>query len=252
MRVNAKTYPSYDTLNLPLKELRLPIHSDLKKQLDTELKSESDVESFLKGIKDIYGQVKHRYFITKPFEEAVAKSFPKIRFNYLKYDKPDAGVFFFDYGFTLYLINPPDKKIKASFFSFSKTALISFASIDLNGDDVTGMSASESEDEVANLSATTMALYYFINECEIDEVVVQPGKKHGKAGSPDNLMNETDQKITILDCKWFTNIIRDTPFLVNGHFRWQPCGPGRTKRKLIWISEFQKEGYHTHAKKQTE
>ncbi len=246
MRLNEKTYPAYNALKHSLEELKLPTHSNILKTIQ----SKGIEYDFLKGVKDVYNQVKHRYYITKPFEDAVVKAFPKIRFNYLKYDKPDAGIIFNESGFTLYLVNPPDKKIKSICYGFLKTSLM-VVSIVGPDDTVTGMCASNenSQDDINNFAAQTLAIYYFINECEIEEVIVPAGEKHGKAGSTQNLLNETKEDVTILDCKWFTDIIRDTPFLVNGHFRWQPVGPGRTKRKLIWISEFQKDGYHLHAKK---
>lgn len=47
------------------------------------------------------------------------------------------------------------------------------------------------------------------------------------------------------DSKWYTEISNDESFKVSGHFRLQPYGDG-TKR-LIWINEFTKNGYHRKA-----
>lgn len=47
------------------------------------------------------------------------------------------------------------------------------------------------------------------------------------------------------DSKWYTEISNDESFQVSGHFRLQPYGDG-TKR-LIWINEFTKNGYHRKA-----
>jgi hypothetical protein len=52
-----------------------------------------------------------------------------------------------------------------------------------------------------------------------------------------------------LDCKWFTDIIREAPFRVKGHLRWQFFGEKKAKRKLIWIDEFEKSGYKRSATK---
>lgn len=49
--------------------------------------------------------------------------------------------------------------------------------------------------------------------------------------------------VHIIDAHWFTTIVRTDPFLVKGHFRKQPFGPGRTQYKIRWISAFQKNGY---------
>lgn len=47
------------------------------------------------------------------------------------------------------------------------------------------------------------------------------------------------------DRKWYTEISNDESFQVSGHFRLQPYGDG--SRKLIWINEFTKNGYHRKA-----
>lgn len=60
--------------------------------------------------------------------------------------------------------------------------------------------------------------------------------------------NQTKTDITVLDCRWFTNIVRTEGFAVSGHFRLQPHGESRAQRKLIWIDEFQKNGYTHQAK----
>jgi len=47
------------------------------------------------------------------------------------------------------------------------------------------------------------------------------------------------------DSKWYTEISNDESFQVSGHFRLQPYGDGT--RRLIWINEFTKHGYHRKA-----
>lgn len=47
------------------------------------------------------------------------------------------------------------------------------------------------------------------------------------------------------DSKWYTEIANENSFQVSGHFRLQPYGDGT--RKLIWINEFTKNGYHRKA-----
>ncbi len=49
----------------------------------------------------------------------------------------------------------------------------------------------------------------------------------------------------LFDSKWYTEISNDESFQVSGHFRLQPYGDGT--RKLIWINEFTKNGYHRKA-----
>lgn len=49
----------------------------------------------------------------------------------------------------------------------------------------------------------------------------------------------------MFDSKWYTEISNDESFQVSGHFRLQPYGDG--SRRLIWINEFTKNGYHRKA-----
>lgn len=49
----------------------------------------------------------------------------------------------------------------------------------------------------------------------------------------------------IFDSKWFTEVCNNNEFVVSGHFRLQPYGDG--SRRLIWINEFKKNGYHRKA-----
>lgn len=64
-----------------------------------------------------------------------------------------------------------------------------------------------------------------------------------------NYVNSTKLNISLLDSKWFTTLVKSDAFKVRGHFRLQPCGEGMKDRKLIWINDFQKEGYTAPAKK---
>jgi hypothetical protein len=57
-------------------------------------------------------------------------------------------------------------------------------------------------------------------------------------------MNNTSSKdITIVKANWNTISIRTDGFSVKAHFRLQPCGEGRTDRKLVFIDQFNKNGY---------
>lgn len=58
--------------------------------------------------------------------------------------------------------------------------------------------------------------------------------------------NNSKFNITFCDSLWKQRINVDG-FKVRGHFRLQPIGEGRQKRKLIWIEEFEKYGYNRRA-----
>jgi len=53
-----------------------------------------------------------------------------------------------------------------------------------------------------------------------------------------------------LDSKWFTTLVKSDAFHVRGHFRLQPKKKdGEWTKELIWINDFQKEGYTAPARR---
>lgn len=95
-----------------------------------------------------------------------------------------------------------------------------------------------------------LTLVLFLKYCELDTKIVKPGKT--ERHTDNKYENETGHKIEILDSTWFTTIIRSEGFMVGddtgGFFRLQPCGPGLSQRKLIWVLPFEKKGYTRTAK----
>jgi hypothetical protein len=82
------------------------------------------------------------------------------------------------------------------------------------------------------------------------ETVLLKGKKKNKVViNKEKYLSNDPLPIEIIDSKYFRNIIRTNGFKVQGHFRMQPYGPNRSKRRLIWINEFEKQGYSIKAKK---
>lgn len=81
-------------------------------------------------------------------------------------------------------------------------------------------------------------------ELETKEIKANSGGHHVGI----KYVNETKSNITILDSTWFTTIVRSEGFKVRGHFRFQPYGSGLSKKKLIWIADFEKDGYTRTAK----
>lgn len=84
-------------------------------------------------------------------------------------------------------------------------------------------------------------------EVETKEIGGKDNPKKAKVGA-EKYLNETDTTVNILDCNWFTTIVRSKGFGVKGHFRMQPCGEGMRQRKLIYIEDFVKQGYSRKAK----
>ncbi len=87
----------------------------------------------------------------------------------------------------------------------------------------------------------------------VDIEVVEPLKKKVSSVSKEKTVNDTGIDVTLLDSRWFRSIIRTEGFSVRGHFRLQPYkdGDGLWTRKLIYINEYEKHGYHRRALKDT-
>lgn len=89
-------------------------------------------------------------------------------------------------------------------------------------------------------------LILFMKYCDLETKIVKAGKKENHIGT--KYVNDTRNNIEILDSTWFTTIVRGDGFHVRGHFRMQPYGPNLSQRKLIWIADFDKDGYTRKAK----
>jgi hypothetical protein len=82
---------------------------------------------------------------------------------------------------------------------------------------------------------------FFIEHAEVETIHLN--KQSGISHLNIKYQNATKKNVKIFDSKWIRTIVMGESFNVRGHFRMQPCGDARGKRKLIWINDFQKEGY---------
>lgn len=86
----------------------------------------------------------------------------------------------------------------------------------------------------------------FLKYAEVETKIIAGNRKDKHIGV--KYVNETKNKIEILDSTYFTTISRTEGFGVRGHFRFQPYGPGMKLRRLQWIDSFEKSGYTKQAK----
>lgn len=105
----------------------------------------------------------------------------------------------------------------------------------------------EGENNFPGLAISAILLVLFEQHAEIQTKNIAAKSKIETISS--KIVNDTKSLIKMLDIKHFTTINQPNAFAVRGHFRWQPCGEGLKERKLIWINEFQKEGYTAPARK---
>lgn len=81
-------------------------------------------------------------------------------------------------------------------------------------------------------------------EVEIAEIKTKV-KKELKKGKKTIVVTEEGLSYFTFDSKWYTEVCNNNDFNVSGHFRLQRYGDG--SRKLIYINEFVKHGYHRKA-----
>jgi len=258
MRLNQNTYPAYmqleggNYMNVEVDEL---IMNDITKNLDFEQIKDS-VFSFTSAMSSVYELADRRYYITEPFMKAIVTAYPKIKDGnkHFKDIPTDCGILFTNEGFTIYLSNPTDKKLKLIAYGFTRNALTTFAFL-TEDDRYGGVACSlkngkpvSDDNYLQEFINGVLTSVYFIHNCETEQKIVKPREKYRANG--EKHFNESKSDFVILDCKWFTELIRDTPFHVKGHLRWQVHGVGKQKRKLIWIQDFEKQGYHRKATKE--
>ena len=64
------------------------------------------------------------------------------------------------------------------------------------------------------------------------------------------VVNQTGQKVIVMDSKWFRKIINDNDIYVRGFFRMQnkKNESGEWYKELIFVDSFVRHGYHRNAK----
>jgi hypothetical protein len=249
MRLNSNTFPAYMLMEENRFEL-LQIDAVFGKSI---FKSTEDFKDFILGIKHTFKQVHSKYYVTEPFKEAIVAAAPKIlKDKKLFTDIPsDCGILFTPNGFNLYISNPTDKKLKLLCYGFTRDTLTTYGIIDNDFNFIGAAFNNKEENEldfVANWLNGILLTIWFIKNCEIETKVLAPKEKYRHEGT--KYFNESKSNIKILNCNWFTDLIRNIPFNVKGHFRWQPHGEKNSKRKLIWIQEFEKKGYFKKSQKE--
>jgi len=96
-----------------------------------------------------------------------------------------------------------------------------------------------------------IALKVFLENKHVDVKCINKSRNQNKVKiQGNNIINDKlPIKINVLDSTYFTTIMRLEGFNVSGHFRLQPCGKKKEKKKLIWINDFEKKGYVRQAGK---
>lgn len=236
------------------KEMTLAQEEEFKFSIKTAVASSGFNEHWLKNIQ----------FVTMPFWNAYARSQAKIRTVVQQTEFEDAGtliipwknhtqtIFYalrtngktgddwnYEVMIQLFTKSPHSEKFGLDLFVYMSNTFEDFRERIWKGFVDQGRDSSY---WIADL----MCFKTFLRYCDIETKIVNAKRKDRHLG--EKYVNETDSNVEILDSTYFTTISRTEGFGVNGHFRLQPHGPNNSKRKLIWISDFEKSGYTRQAK----
>lgn len=93
-------------------------------------------------------------------------------------------------------------------------------------------------------------LLVFTELSKLEIKILNPKEKFGtrKLGK---YINESNQRVTVIDSVWNKMVVRTTGFNVSGHWRFQKCGKNFSEIEYIFIEEFRKKGYVRMPKKET-
>lgn len=118
----------------------------------------------------------------------------------------------------------------------------------------------EADDKYAAEGLKSLAVFMgvavptFLEFAEVETVTLggKPNVSKRYKADDEKYLNLIDIPVEIIDSRWFRKISSDKEFGVSGHFRLQPYGPGNAKRKLVYIADFVKHGYHRRATREKE
>lgn len=107
-----------------------------------------------------------------------------------------------------------------------------------------------SDEDLEHIADRFLGILVFKHYAKVELEFVKGKEKKSTSLINQKISNETISGIKIMDSLWYTSIFREEGFSVRGHFRLQPKknAQGEWVRELIYINEFQKQGYHRHAK----
>jgi hypothetical protein len=214
-------------------------------------------------LKDICGN--NIQYISRSFFEAFAKGKSKLSDVFDKEEIEEGGIIImgghqkpYTHWHTYYYyvktsIEDGQWNYDLLFMDFSKPAINDSPNLDIyisaHGDNVKRYIWNGYLDDGRDTTwweAFIIAFILFKKYCTVETKIIA-GKSTSKHIGV-KYVNQTNKNIKVLDSTWFTTIVKSDGFNVRGHFRFQPYGPGNSLRKLIWIADFEKEGYTRTAK----
>jgi len=126
--------------------------------------------------------------------------------------------------------------------------LLSYSILSEKGECIYSCEAEEGHAISTQVYMITFQVFKKYAEVELFFIPAGSKQKHLNV-EKGKIINELGVDVVLLDSRWFREIVRTSGFKVRGHFRLQPYKDenGVWKRKLIYINEFEKHGYHRRA-----
>lgn len=98
-----------------------------------------------------------------------------------------------------------------------------------------------------NLLANALKMFVFVHCAEVSNAqYISDDRDMTQSFNGSNLAMD----YYLVDSTWDQSIDVINPFKVSGHFKMQPFGEGRSLRKLIYVDDYMKHGYHRRAGKE--
>lgn len=229
-----------------------------------EFETSDDVKTFLVNDLDetVLSAKKSIKILTTPFFEAYRAAYLKLSSTLVEEPEPQSGVIvigsvIFIYRLTedfisLYILvwNKHHHLPEVSFEAVTNrkdNTFIGYQSegiLNLIGDRIKNLEGDTYQNSHFVLMEDIRVLLLFIKYAEIEVKFVNANSKVKDINC--KYVNDTRSDIQILDSTWFTTLVHSEAFKVRGHFRLQPY---KDSKKLIWINEFQKNGYTRNFKR---
>lgn len=234
------------------------------------------IREFSYGLSDWWKQISHNFkenifVLSKPFSEAYHLGKDKILQSeeIILSTESTSGVFIIDDLTLCFKVVNNEDFIQVIYIAFNKEVLFSFCNY------VAFTDAEKNEEQIKKNNSSSwisecesieqgmtrelaimswmghvMGLINFMKYAEIQTKNLLPNDKVKDQFC--KYRNDTKSKIKIINCTWFTTLVKSDEFKVRGHFRLQPFKEnGVWSKKLIWITEFKKTGYTAPARKLT-
>ena len=185
--------------------------------------------------------------VSNPFADAMMLAFPKMLQSELikKVETQSGTLLMGKAAFCYNIINSGGPDFCVNLIVFEGNALMAFISFSARSGEWTWATEKYKilfKGEVFSRLCQLLLVYVnFLKYAPVEIKHIGANKKvkdfHGK------YCNQTDLPIEIMDSTWFTTLVKSEGFKVRGHFRLQNVGPELSQKRLVWVTEHEKQGY---------